>query len=172
MVNTPMVPSKFYHLKYLSIALGGQTYDYLSLVSFFDASPFLETFILNALRERTERATIFGDPSGLRMMPEHRHDKLKCVKIINFSSVKTLVELTCHIVESATALECLTLDTTSGSPRCSVNRLGKCFLMRRETLMEAHRALKAVQTYIELKVPSKVELNVLEPCSRCHALDL
>uniref|UniRef100_A0A0E0HIR7 At1g61320/AtMIF1 LRR domain-containing protein n=1 Tax=Oryza nivara TaxID=4536 RepID=A0A0E0HIR7_ORYNI len=116
MVNTPMVPSKFYHLKYLSIALGGQTYDYLSLVSFFDASPFLETFILNALRERTERATIFGDPSGLRMMPEHRHDKLK------------------------------------------------------ETLMEAHRALKAVQTYIELKVPSKVELNVLEPCSRLSAL--
>uniref|UniRef100_A0A0E0A324 At1g61320/AtMIF1 LRR domain-containing protein n=1 Tax=Oryza glumipatula TaxID=40148 RepID=A0A0E0A324_9ORYZ len=118
MVNTPMVPSKFYHLKYLSIALGGQTYDYLSLVSFFDASPFLETFILNALRERTERVTVFGDPSGLRMMPEHRHDKLK------------------------------------------------------ETLMEAHRALKAVQTYIKLKVPSKVELNVLEPCSRCHALDL
>ncbi|XP_052155068.1 FBD-associated F-box protein At1g66310-like [Oryza glaberrima] len=172
MVNTPMVPSKFYHLKYLSIALGGQTYDYLSLVSFFDASPFLETFILNALRERTERVTGFRDPSGLRMMPEHRHDKLKCVKIINFSSVKTLVELTCHIVESATALECLTLDTTSGSPRCSVNKLGKCFLMRRETLMEAHRALKAVQTYIKLKIPSKVELNVLEPCSRCHALDL
>uniref|UniRef100_A0A0E0L5U4 At1g61320/AtMIF1 LRR domain-containing protein n=1 Tax=Oryza punctata TaxID=4537 RepID=A0A0E0L5U4_ORYPU len=171
MVNTPMVPSKFYHLKYLSIALGGQTYDYLSLVSFFDASPFLETFILNALRERTERVTVFGDPSGLRMMPEHRHDKLKCVKIINFSSVKTLVELTCHIVESATALECLTLDTTSGSARCSVNKLGKCFSMRREILMEAHRALKAIQTYIKLKVPSQVELNVLEPCSRCHALD-
>uniref|UniRef100_I1PYA5 At1g61320/AtMIF1 LRR domain-containing protein n=1 Tax=Oryza glaberrima TaxID=4538 RepID=I1PYA5_ORYGL len=31
MVNTQMLPSKFYHLKYLNIALGGGTYDYLSL---------------------------------------------------------------------------------------------------------------------------------------------
>uniref|UniRef100_A0A0E0DV01 At1g61320/AtMIF1 LRR domain-containing protein n=1 Tax=Oryza meridionalis TaxID=40149 RepID=A0A0E0DV01_9ORYZ len=155
MVNTPMLPSKFYHLKYLNIALGGQTYDFLSLVSFFDASPFLETFILNALRERKERASVF--------------DKLKCVKILNFSCAKSLVELTCHIVESATSLECLTLDTTSGFPRCSVDKLDKCLLLRREVLVEAHRALEAVKAFIKLKVPSKVEFNVLEPCSRCHA---
>lgn len=103
-------------------------------------------------------------------MPEHRHDKLKCVKILNFSSAKSLVELTCHIVESATSLECLTLDTTSGFPsRCSVDKLGKCLLLRREVPVEAHRALEAVKTFIRLKVPSKVEFNVLEPCSRCHA---
>ena len=34
-VNTPMVPSRFHHLKFLSISLGGQSYDYFSLVSFF-----------------------------------------------------------------------------------------------------------------------------------------
>ncbi len=50
MVNTQMLPSKFYHLKYLNIALGGGTYDYLSQVSFFDTSPFLETFNLNVIK--------------------------------------------------------------------------------------------------------------------------
>ena len=46
-INTPMVNSKFLHLKYLSITIGGYGYDFLSLVSFFDSSPSLETFILN-----------------------------------------------------------------------------------------------------------------------------
>uniref|UniRef100_A0A0E0JB11 At1g61320/AtMIF1 LRR domain-containing protein n=1 Tax=Oryza nivara TaxID=4536 RepID=A0A0E0JB11_ORYNI len=50
MVNTQMLPSKFYHLKYLNIALRGGTYDYLSQVSFFDTSPFLETFNLNVIK--------------------------------------------------------------------------------------------------------------------------
>ncbi|XP_044393337.1 uncharacterized protein [Triticum aestivum] len=50
-VNTPMLPSKFLHLKYLNIDLAAMTfslaYDYCSLISFLDASPSLETFILN-----------------------------------------------------------------------------------------------------------------------------
>ena len=46
--TVPMVPSKFLYLKYLSIAIGGLTFDYLSLVSFLDAAPSLETFILEA----------------------------------------------------------------------------------------------------------------------------
>lgn len=47
-----MVADKFLNLKYLGIYLGGDyeafspAYDYLSLVSFLDASPALETFIL------------------------------------------------------------------------------------------------------------------------------
>jgi hypothetical protein len=50
-VDTPMVSAKFLHLKYLLINLNGgcafpPEYDYLSLVSFLDASPVLETFIL------------------------------------------------------------------------------------------------------------------------------
>ncbi|KAF8651310.1 hypothetical protein HU200_063565 [Digitaria exilis] len=53
-VNTPMVTNEFLHLKYLNIELAAAddenvfgTYDYLSLVSFLDASPVLETFILS-----------------------------------------------------------------------------------------------------------------------------
>ncbi|RCV07501.1 hypothetical protein SETIT_1G249900v2 [Setaria italica] len=174
-VNTPMVPSKFLHLKFLTITLGGQTYDVFSLVSFFYASPSLETFILNVRPEESmERISLLEDPSNLRKISEHRHNKLKRVWMINFSSIKTLVELTCHILDSTTSLECLTMDTTHGAPRCScsVNKSGKCLPMRRNALMEAHRALLAIQTYIKPKVPSTVELNVLEPCSRCHLLEV
>jgi hypothetical protein len=51
MISTPMLPRKFLHLKYLHISLIGDeaispAYDYLSLVSFLEASPCLETFIL------------------------------------------------------------------------------------------------------------------------------
>ncbi|GJM86607.1 hypothetical protein PR202_ga02482 [Eleusine coracana subsp. coracana] len=111
-VNTPMVSSKFLHLKLLNIALGGQTYDYFSLVSFFFVAPSLETFILNVQSIRMGGVSVFADPSNLRRMAEQRHDRLKRVDIINFSSIKSLVELTCYIVESATSLERLTLDTT------------------------------------------------------------
>ncbi|KAL6603452.1 hypothetical protein ACP70R_043813 [Stipagrostis hirtigluma subsp. patula] len=172
MVNTPMVPSRFLHLKLLTIAVGGHTYDYFSLISFFVASPSLETFILNVGPERMERVSLFEDPSDLRKMPEHRHDKLKRVQIINFTSVKSLVELVCQILESTTSLECLTLDTTHGAPRCSVNKSGKCLSISKDALMGAHRALMAVETFIKSKVPSAVELNVLEPCNRCHAVKL
>ncbi|XP_002456984.2 uncharacterized protein LOC8077406 [Sorghum bicolor] len=120
-VNTPVMPSKFLHLKSLTIALRGQTYDCFSLLSFFDASPFLENFILN---------------------------------VSHFCNVS------------------LTLDTTHGAPRCSVSKHGRCWPMRRDALMEAHRALSAVQTYVKSKVPSTVELNVFEPCSQCHAVAL
>jgi hypothetical protein len=51
MINTPMLHSKYLHLKKLSINLNATTfnpaYDYLSLVSFFDACPSLETLVLN-----------------------------------------------------------------------------------------------------------------------------
>jgi hypothetical protein len=50
-----MVANKFLHLKYLDISLADDdvdetafgAYDYLSLVSFLDASPVLDTFILS-----------------------------------------------------------------------------------------------------------------------------
>ena len=51
MANTPMLHSKFLHLKKLSITLSTITfspaYDYFSLVSFLDACPFLENLILD-----------------------------------------------------------------------------------------------------------------------------
>lgn len=51
-VNTPMLPTKFLYLKNLIIYITSGTsfspsYDYFSLVSFLDASPFLETLILD-----------------------------------------------------------------------------------------------------------------------------
>lgn len=174
-VNTPMVPSKFLHLKYLRIGLGGlytnPAYDYFSLVSFLDASPSLETLILDVFHGLMEHESIFGDSSHLRQMPEHRHDNLRSVKITGFFSAKSLVELTCHILEN-TSLESLTLDTTHGVFTCSTSRCGKCYPLAKGMLMEAHRALLAIRTYIEGKVPSTVKLNVVEPCSRCHAIEL
>lgn len=48
--HAPMLQSKFLRLRHLSIALTAANYDYLSLVSFFDAAPSLETFDLNVSR--------------------------------------------------------------------------------------------------------------------------
>lgn len=177
MVDTPMLPSKFLHLKYFSVSLCTVTfspaYDYCSLISFFDASPSLETFFLNVLQKDMKHESIVGGHSNLRQVPGHHHDNLKTVKIIGFSSAKSLVELTCHIIENATSLECLTLDTTRGHPwdSCSSNSTGKCLLLRLDFLAEARKGLSAIRTYVEPKVPSRVKLNVVEPGCRCHDLE-
>uniref|UniRef100_A0ACD5XME8 Uncharacterized protein n=2 Tax=Avena sativa TaxID=4498 RepID=A0ACD5XME8_AVESA len=177
MVSTPMVPSKFSYLKHLRVVFPARslspTYDHCSLISFFDASPSLETFFLQVVPMYAKHPSIFADPSDLRKMPEHRHDKLKNVKIVGFSSSKSLVELTCHILESTTSLEYLTLDTTDGHspPRCSsVHNMGKCFPIDRDVILEAHKALLAIRTYIQGIVPSKVKFTVGKPCSQCHAV--
>ncbi|OEL26763.1 hypothetical protein BAE44_0012217 [Dichanthelium oligosanthes] len=92
MVNKPTVPSKFLHLKFLRIAVGGLTFDFLSLASFLDASPSLETFILEVIRELKERVSVFEDPSDMRAMPGHHHSRIKHVKIIKFSAAKSVAE--------------------------------------------------------------------------------
>ncbi|RCV30371.1 hypothetical protein SETIT_6G089100v2, partial [Setaria italica] len=141
-VNTPMLPTKFLFLKCLSIFLKWTfcpSYDYFSLVSFLDGSPSLD----------------------LRQIPEQHHDHLKSVKIIGFSSAKSLVELTRYILKNAKSLDCLTLDTTYGDPKCDTEIAG--------FLMEARRGAAAIRTYIEDKVPSRVKLTVVEHCRRCHA---
>jgi hypothetical protein len=96
------------------------------------------------------------------------------VVISGFCSAKSLVELTSHIVEKTTSLESLTLDTTYGGSgrRCSADKPGKCALMGRDILMEVPRALLAIRTHIAGKVSSRVKLNILEPCSKCHAVEL
>ncbi|KAF8769685.1 hypothetical protein HU200_006290 [Digitaria exilis] len=150
-VNTPMVPAKFLHLEYLEIIFNGDSspgYDYLSLLSFLDASPVLETFVLRV-------SHFFGTTSHLRQMPEHKHDNLKDVSIFGFCSAKSMVELTCHIVEC-----CAT----------SARKTGACWPLTNEVILEAHRGLMAIKTYILGKVPSTVELDVRKPCSHCHAL--
>ncbi|PNT61895.1 hypothetical protein BRADI_5g22540v3 [Brachypodium distachyon] len=178
-ISTPMLPGKFVHLKYLRFTLYedeaiSPACDYLSLVPFLEASPWLETFIFQVIRRSMKHESIIGDSSHLRQLPEHRHDKLKSVSIGGFSSAKSLVELTCHIVENASALECLLLDTTRGSfspDGCSVDKPGQCARMGRKFLVEACRARLAIRTHIEGIIPSRVKLDVVEPCRRCHDVE-
>jgi hypothetical protein len=121
-----------------------------------------------------EHVSIFSDPLDLRKMQGHQHHKMKTVDIVGFTSAKSLVELTCHIVESVTSLECLTLWTHQSSSRCSEpgNKSNKCSPLPVHVLMEAQRALLAIRTYIEPKVPCTVKLSVVETCRRCHAVQL
>ncbi|KAF2920852.1 hypothetical protein DAI22_08g243300 [Oryza sativa Japonica Group] len=199
-VNTPMLPTKFLYLKHLTISVSSAasfntSYDYFSLVSFLDASPSLETLILNVSQEHMKHESVLGDSSPLRQMPEHRHCYLKSVKMTGFSSAKNLIELTCYILKNAVSLECLTLDTlyeracslvfkssmerildwvVSGAKfpismavyirldvdaGCSENSR-RCYPMGKSVVREAHRAVRAVTTYIQDKVPDTVKFTV------------
>uniref|UniRef100_A0A0A9A3Z9 At1g61320/AtMIF1 LRR domain-containing protein n=1 Tax=Arundo donax TaxID=35708 RepID=A0A0A9A3Z9_ARUDO len=170
-VNTPMLPTKFLYLKHLTVRLIGlpfsPSYDYFSLVSFLDASPSLETLIMDVTQRHMGHESVFTD-SNLRQMPEHRHGYLKSVKITGFNSAKGLVELTCYILKNTVSLECLTLGTIYGFLRCYLKTSTKCDTMSEGILKEARRMVTAIRTFIEDKVPSTVKLIVLEPCSRCH----
>nr|TKW33950.1 hypothetical protein SEVIR_2G272500v2 [Setaria viridis] len=156
--SIPSEHSKFCSLKYLNICVPGEVrgpvYDYLSLASFLGASPCLETFILriHVPEVRVKYGLFSGDPSHPRQMPEHRYVKLKRAKIIGFYPAKSLLELASHVLETATSLECLTLDTTY----CSCGRRhsdpAKCYLV-------------AIKRYFEGKVPSTARLDVEGPFS-------
>ncbi|OEL36030.1 hypothetical protein BAE44_0002964 [Dichanthelium oligosanthes] len=177
MVNTPMAPSRFLHLKHLSIDLIGVNlspeYDYFLLASFIDASPSLRTFSLNAPLTLMMHESIIGGSSDLRQMPQHRHHDLQSFKITCFGSAKTLIELTCHILESTTSLECVTLDTTTTDAfRCSDGNSKKCYTMPNGIILEAQKALLAIETYIKMRAPATVELNVIEPCRLCHVIGM
>ncbi|KAF2931824.1 hypothetical protein DAI22_05g239900 [Oryza sativa Japonica Group] len=87
-INTPIAPLRFLHLKHLTVFLHtvprvvSPTYDYLSLAYFLDASPALETFTLKVSQTRMEHDVISEDSSHLRQMPGHHHDTIKNVKIM------------------------------------------------------------------------------------------
>lgn len=177
-INTPVVPHKFLCLKCLSILLDvgegafSPVYDYFSLVSYLDACPILETFELVVSQTRMKHDSVLGDPLNFRQVPEYRNDNIKSVKIIGFCSAKSMVELTCHILESSTSLECLTLDTINESHNIDrhIHKIGQCSHIGKHMIREAHKALLAIKRHIVGKVPSTVKLNVLEPCSQCHVL--
>uniref|UniRef100_A0A8I6Y3S2 At1g61320/AtMIF1 LRR domain-containing protein n=1 Tax=Hordeum vulgare subsp. vulgare TaxID=112509 RepID=A0A8I6Y3S2_HORVV len=174
MVSMPTVVSKFLHLKRLDISLWGWKFpttflhgdhDLFLLISCLDASPCLETFNLGAPMRRGEHDSIFEDPcSQLGRIPGQSYANLRRVKITKFCSMKLVVKLTCHILDSTPSLECLTLDITDGGPTCS--KIARCFVDK-DTFMEAPKALEAIRTYIEGRVPSTAKLNVVEPCSQC-----
>ncbi|CAL5025072.1 unnamed protein product [Urochloa decumbens] len=184
-VNAPIVADKFLHLKHLDIYIGDDdddepvafVYDYLSLISFLDASPALESFTLSVDPDDMKHDSVFGDTSSIRQIPRHRHDRLKKVRVNGFFSAKSMFELICHIIETATSLESLMLDciygeeTGGGTVRCSASKLGKCKRRSKRMVLEAHKALSVINRYIVGRIPSAVKLSVGEPCSRCHAID-
>ena len=113
-----------------------------------------------------------GDPSSLRRMPQHCHGSLKSVKIIGFFPQKSMVGLTCHLLENAMSLESLTVDASPANYRCSGSKPGrKCSPLTTTAIVKAHKSVLAVKKYIEGNVPSTVKLNVPEPCGRCHRLN-
>ncbi|KAF8652195.1 hypothetical protein HU200_062927 [Digitaria exilis] len=174
-VNTPMVPGKFLHLKYLDILLSGKmifspSYDFFSLISFISGSPAFESFVLRLKQDGLRHDSIVGesdgDPEDIRKV-DCPHDHLKTVTITGFCSSKSLVELTIHILENTCSLKCLTLDTTRDN-ESSFPMIDICLTMSKEALKEAQRSLKAIRRYIVGKVPLNVCLKVLEPCKRCQ----
>ncbi|KAF8651663.1 hypothetical protein HU200_063174 [Digitaria exilis] len=161
--SNPIVGNKFIHLKYLEINLGpscgafSPDYDYFCLVSFLDVSPVLETFIVH--QGAMKHYSIFTSSLCMRNMPEHKHDMLKNVMIIGFCSAKSMVELTCHILENVSSLEYLTVDTVYDEEdddrigRCSVRKTGRCGPVTRHMILEAHKALEAIRRYLAKFLP-------------------
>uniref|UniRef100_A0ACD5Z6U1 Uncharacterized protein n=1 Tax=Avena sativa TaxID=4498 RepID=A0ACD5Z6U1_AVESA len=183
-VDTPMLSSKLIHLKNLEIGVLGSSveafspsYDVFSLVSFLDACPVLESFILWVEQDalRYNPAVVGNDEKYTSRKPECRHNSLRQVTIKGFCLAKSLVELTIHILESAPCLERLMLDTTRGCHRSSRFRAlrgsGQCLPMTMTALAEAHKAVEFAGRYIAGRVPKGVEFQVIEPCSGCHTGD-
>uniref|UniRef100_A0ACD5T7M5 Uncharacterized protein n=1 Tax=Avena sativa TaxID=4498 RepID=A0ACD5T7M5_AVESA len=182
--NTPVLRSKLPHLKNLEIGLRSATclplsYDIFSLVSFLDASPALESFILRVDQPDWAHYPVVGDDEECpRRKVDLWHNRLREVTITGFCSAKSLVELTIHIVESTHSLERLTLDTTQGGYDRRIygttgkfpaaRKIGKCWPMSKKAVEEAHRAVKTAGRYITGRVPLGVQFEVLGPCSRCH----
>ncbi|CAL5073497.1 unnamed protein product [Urochloa decumbens] len=158
--NIPSANNKFCQLKYLNICVPGEihgpVYDYLSLTPFLGASPSLGTFILRLhVSEASVKHGLFtGDPLRLRKMPEpeHRYVKLKRARITGFYPSKSLLELATHVLETATSLECLTLDTFYCPCLHGHSDPAKCYLV-------------AIKRYFKGKVHSTARLDVEGPCT-------
>ncbi|KAM0882912.1 hypothetical protein ACQ4PT_032009 [Festuca glaucescens] len=179
-VNTPMLPDKLLHLKSLGIRLyrsrDSPIYDIFSVVSFLDASPALESFILHAERDDIINDCVTGDDLYASGESAYQHDCLKRVKIMGFHSAKSLIKLVIHILGGAPSLESLTLDTTGGygrkpgdTSKCTASGENpKCCCMSERDVEYADRAVEAAGRYIVGRVPSAVKFEVLEPCRRCY----
>ncbi|GJN13876.1 hypothetical protein PR202_gb00627 [Eleusine coracana subsp. coracana] len=184
-----MMLDKFQKLKHLVICLGASGgfctgYDFVSsLACFLDACPSLETFTLRIEDGFAwyKKYAIVGKPDDQDSSqpqhdgtPELHHGglgNLKKATITGFCSAKSLIKLTCHILERATpSLQCLTLDASPGYDRKGFSG-DRCFPMRADALRDAERAIAAVRRFVVPRVPAGVQLKVLGPCDRCHAMD-
>ncbi|CAM0949203.1 unnamed protein product [Alopecurus aequalis] len=179
-VNIPVFIEKFNHLKYLELEIMLELstlhpdFDFHSLVSFLDASPALETFILRVEAPALQHDVVLEYSDGVSSRPVclsgHRHEMLRNVMITGFCSAKSMLDLTNYILEKTVSLECLTLDTTRGHDR-RLSKIDKCLRMSKEAVIEAEKACLAIRRHIHGRVPSTVNLQVIEPCSTCHTLD-
>ncbi|KAE8778321.1 hypothetical protein D1007_48753 [Hordeum vulgare] len=163
-VNIPMLHSKFPRLKKLEVKIK-RPQDVMCLVSFLDASPALDSFILHVDVNVMRPDSVVGGENAAddpRWKPQCRHDCLREVRIIGFSSEKNLVQFVIYIVESTPRLESITLDTTFLSGRsCDINDKSRkmktwCSMMTEGCIAEAHRAVKVANRYIAERVPSGV----------------
>ncbi|CAL5063044.1 unnamed protein product [Urochloa decumbens] len=174
-IKTPLMPSKFIHLKYLDIYImeSFSGYDYFSLISFLGASPSLETFIFRVRRcYAVCHDSTFGDLQSemhLRQVPECRYDNLKNVTITGASAAKTMIELASHIVQNASALSSMVMDTARGCGR-RTGKTNRCSYMSKEALMEANKTVEAVERFIRRNVPSSANFKVLPPCRMCGVI--
>ena len=129
-------------------------------------------FHLQVTQLRMKHEPFVGEPSPQNQIMGTRHSNLKSVKISGFCSAKSLVELTCYILEYATSLDCLTLDTTwFFFPRCSDHEISKCPPLTKNIIRDSQNALLVIRAWIEGKVPPSVKFNVLAHCSKCHNAD-
>ncbi|WVZ59654.1 hypothetical protein U9M48_009766 [Paspalum notatum var. saurae] len=168
-VDMPSQTSKFLHLKHLKIYCAEiKCFDFCSLVSFLKVCPALEHFFLSAggpyiVPQDSNLEDYSADSSLIRNVPDFHLDRLKKVTIVGFCSSRSLIKLTCQIIEASSSLQRLVMDTTSG-----YGNSGICENMDRKATMEALRGVEAIKKYVKGKVPSRVSLEVLEPCDRCH----
>ena len=108
--------------------------------------------------------------SQLRQKAEDQHYHLKNVKITGFSSAKGFgwADLLYPQERSVTWLPYLGHPLWFNS-EVFWQHIGQCSPLGNGSRV-ARRALVAITTYIKDKVPTRVKLTVVEPCSRCHKL--
>ncbi|VAI25102.1 unnamed protein product [Triticum turgidum subsp. durum] len=142
--------------------------------------PNIETLSISSVSEvsqtRMKHDSVFGDPSHLRQRREYRHENIKTVKISGFCSAKSMVELTCHILENATSLECLMLDTIDDVDDIGrhVHETGECNPIGRHMIKEAREALLAIESslpHVQVEIFRKFRtLKVFTLNGRCSLL--
>ncbi|RLM84341.1 hypothetical protein C2845_PM04G20350 [Panicum miliaceum] len=125
MTSTPSLHSKFHQLKHLNIRIPGETHG--PVYDYFSLALFLD-------------ASPCLETLILR------------IHIAGFYPAKSLLELACYVLETATSLERLELGTTYCPYGFHNNNHANCYLV-------------AIRTYIDKKVPSTVRLDVRGPCT-------
>lgn len=116
---------------------------------------FVQAGEYDSARQDTTPQDSNADSLHIRQIPEFQHANLKKVSIMRFSSAKSLIELTCQIIENTPSLRCLVLklNTTHGLYSSNTHK--------ERYLDDIRKTRCAVERYIVGKVPSSVEFKVL-----------